>query len=362
MRHLFATTAIAAILGVAAPAVAQKAPDQSQPQSQSQTQNQPQSQSGDAPNIVRTERSIPGQPALGQDIDEIKGGGIALVPSQDITSRELKTADSQTGGQIAYVVVESDSGQIAYLLTPVTGQGDAGMPPERFRVLPWEAIKRDASGGMRADVDQNQLSQMPQVASNDLGKLQSPEFRQEVDKSWQQSQQDQQGQGQGQGQDRQTAEVSLPPGHPPMLLVGPDKTEMLGPDGLPAAAVIVDDQGAHIADLDHVVVDTAHGLVAYTIISEAGPAEKLAFRASPLSSLKWDAEKQAFVAPPSLKNSPAHASAEDAEKSVGNEGQLSELYEGSGVPPYWQGQGTPENPAGATQPQGEGTNQRQQQD
>lgn len=348
MKRMIATSAVALALGFAAPALAQtsaqnstQASTQTSAPDQARQQGQDQSDGGGA-KVVQTERSIPGQPALGQSLDEIKGGGVALVPSQDLTQREVKTAESQSAGKIAYVVVEGDSGQVSYLLTPITGQGDAGQPPQRFRVLPWDSVKQDAQGGMSVDASRDQLSQMPEVSGKEFGKLQDPSFRQQVDQSWrnqdgQTDNQNQQSQGRSQNQgQQQTAQPSLPPGHPPMLLVGPEKTEMLGRDGLPTAAVIVDQQGAEIADLDHVVVDTAHGLVAYTIVSEAGPTEKRAFRASPLSALKWDGDKQAFVAPEGFKDSPAHASAEEAEGSVRSQSQLSDLYEGSGVPPYWQ--------------------------
>ncbi len=298
--------------------------------------------------IIEREHALTGRPALGDDLKEIQGGGIALVPSQDITNREVKTTQSESLGQVAYVVVDSETGRISYLLTPVTAQGNVADPPERFRVLPWEAVKRDAEGGLTVDVPQEQAAQMPEISRQEFSRLQEEPFRREIERGWQrraETQQDlqqdraalqgEQQQGQ-QAQDQQTAEVDLPEGHPPVLLVGPESTEMVGRDGVPTAAVIVDEQGAELANMEHVVVDTAHGVVAYSILSAPGPQQQMAFRTSPLSSLQWDEERQAFVAPQSVAESPAHASAEEAQGSIRDESQLSELYEGSGTPPYWQ--------------------------
>jgi sporulation protein YlmC with PRC-barrel domain len=332
MKRLLASTAIALALGISAPALAQNqtgSPGQSLPE-------QAQVEKGSESTVIEREHSIPGQPALGNTLTPIEGGGVAAVPSQDITPRELMTTDSQTLGKIAYVVVEGDTGRISYLLTPITEQGNVSDPPERFRVVPWEAVQQDAEGNFRVNIQQDQMGSMPDLSRDELKQLREQAFQENVDRSWEshttgsdqeQAQAPAQGQGQPQEQQQdsadQTAAVDLPESHPPILLVGPESTEVLGRDGIPTAAVIVDEQGAELANLNHVMVDTAQGVVAYSILSQPGPGQEMAFSASPLSSLRWDDDKGAFVASQSVAESPTHPSAEEAQRATGSEGQPS---------------------------------------
>lgn len=289
MSKLLSTTAVAVALALSlplgAPVVAQT------------TENGEAAETRDV-TVIERDHAQPGMPALNEDeLDRLEGGGVALVPGEDFADREIRTVDGQVAGRVAYVAVDTESGRISYLLgpdAPAATPGDA-----RYRALPGSDVRTE-NGQLVTRHTTEDIARLPQMDRQELAAMAREGMF-----------------GLDEAQELETeemAELTVPEDHPPMLLIGPEGVERIGADGIPRTALVVDEQGASLANITRIIIDSHAGAAVQTILTPPDPRQELAFRTSPLSDLRWDAEREAFVAPQEVAEGMVHPSEDEARR------------------------------------------------
>ena len=263
---------------------------------------------------------------------------IPVVAADSLAGRQLTDSSGSTGGTIKYALIAPVTGQVQALIVGSGGPLDVGV---QYAVVPWRAVASvpPGDGPVRISAAFDQLRQGPKVSEETLTDLSRPELMTTVINSYArrgETSADQHGQSAAPSNNKSAASQ-------PQVLVGRDVvTALVSPPTAPTSRMIGADvrtpSGKDVGEIEHVMIDTAHGQVAYVILGRGGfLGMDEDWVPMPVQSLSWapasgsfivNASEKAIDGLPALKHATLPSSVSVA--------QLGGLYQRFALSPYWQ--------------------------
>ena len=261
---------------------------------------------------------------------------IPVAAADNLAGRSLADSSGSTGGTIKYVLVAPATGEVQALIVSSAGPLDVGV---EHAIVPWRAIASvpPAGGPVRLNVSFDQIRQGPKIGEEALSDLSRPELLTTVTNAYAAAGPPASQRQAQSGHHGQTAH-SQPP-----ILIGRDViTTLVGRPATPTSQMVGAEvrtpSGHDVGEIEHVMIDTAHGQVAYVILGRGGfLGMDEDWVPLPVESLNWDpargnyvvnASEKAVNGLPALKRSELPTSVSAS--------QLGGLYQRFAVAPYWQ--------------------------
>jgi sporulation protein YlmC with PRC-barrel domain len=239
-----------------------------------------------------------------------RAGRIELVAPSEVIGRSLRDRNGAAAGTIRNLIVDTGSGAIAFALVGTPASGDT------VAAVPWSAIhaSADARQPVGVDAPAARIAAAPHISLGEAAEALSPTAAASA-----------------------VAWFSAAP--PAQSGTAHSGTATLVPvNRMIGTLVYAADDSETVGDLDQVMLDLAHGHVAYCVVSrDAG------FRTwvpVPFAALDWSSDLGDFT----LRRDPSaleHAPTLPVERTetAASEADLGALYRSFGVAAYWQPSG-----------------------
>lgn len=266
---------------------------------------------------------------------------LQVTSADEIVGEELESSDDEDLGEIEYLLINLQSGNVGYALV---GKGDFIEFSEELVAVPWSAIQMVDDDDLQIDITEEQFEQAPTITEERIAELTEPAVITQVYEYFAQPTADDTAPGaeQGEGDAPQQAQTEAT-GDQPYVMVGREIVTMVMPPAMmPADNITGTDVetagGEEVGEVDKLMIDVAHGQVAYVLLTQGG---FLGFGEEwipvPLGALQWSVEEENLVlnvAEEQLQKLEGLPK-EDLPSQVRVD-HLQTLYENYGIEPYWQ--------------------------
>ncbi|MBF0375018.1 MAG: PRC-barrel domain-containing protein [Alphaproteobacteria bacterium] len=280
---------------------------------------------------------------------------IPVEAASSIVGRMVRDNTGAPAGEVEYILISTVTGQAENVVVGSAGLLDFG--EEELTVVPWRQVADVPAGGdIRLNVSKSQINQAPRINRDTLVDLTTPALITSIvdyygapqgqTQSPQQGQRRQSAQQSPQQSPQQGQQQAQAPQEGARVLIGREVITTLVPPTLARpsqmrGAVVVSQNGQEVGEIDHVMIDTAHGQVAYVLLARGGflgMGEE--WVPIPLAAMKWNLDQDTYrvtASAEAIEAAPA-LNRDDLPHSV-RATQLSSLYQRYGLTPYWRAGG-----------------------
>lgn len=243
-------------------------------------------------------------------------GRIPVQPADSIIGRMVRDSSGNAAGEVKYILISAATGRVEDVL--VGPGGILNFTDREVTAVPWEQVAEiPDQGDIRLKVSKDKLNQAPRLSADAISDLTKPAVITSIIDYY--AKPDQQG-GQSQAQAPQSQAQQGQAGKPQSgqqasskndarMLVGETIVTTLSPPLLARpqrmeGAEVVAQDGKEIGDIDHVMIDTSHGQVAYVLLARGGflgVGEE--WVPVPMAALQWSGDnyRLAGVSPDKLQ-------------------------------------------------------------
>lgn len=269
-------------------------------------------------------------PALAQDqprATQQQTSSLRVASGDELIGRSVTATDGTAVGTLARLLIDTRSGAVRYAL--VAEQGQQGWLP-----VPWSVVDvPQTSSAIRVQASPEQLRKAAHVSQDRIAELTSADAWRVIERQYVPA-----------DQKRSASAKQMQDTGAPWLLVDRGSTLFVTAPAMAQARQLAGSMvhtagGKPIGEIDHVMIDLAHGRVAYLLVETGGfLGAGGKWMPVPLEALAWWGDGQGVrlsLDDTKLNLAPVLSKEPETPDRV-SVAHLATVYERFGVTPYWQ--------------------------